>query len=85
MSKRVVDRNDVGVIQPGTRQSFATESLDGGFVTRDVALQYLDGYLPVEKRVVTKPHFGHTTSSDETFEPVAVADEPWFEFSSGHD
>jgi hypothetical protein len=50
-----------------------------------VALQYLDGYLPVEKRVVTKPHFGHTTSSDETFEPVAVADEPWFEFSSGHD
>lgn len=85
MGERVVHRNDVRVIQPGTRQGFTTEPLDGGFIARDVTLQYLDGHLPVEKRVVSEPHLGHSATSNETFKSVSVANEPRFEFSSRHD
>jgi hypothetical protein len=85
MGERVVHRNDVGMIQSSASQGFATESLDGRFISRDMAFQDLNGDLSVEKRVVPEPYFGHSTASNETFESVAVANEPRFEFSSGHD
>ena len=85
MSKRVVHRNDVRMIEPGTGQRLAAEAFNSGLIARDVAFQHLDGDLAIKECVMPQPDLGHSAASNVAVELVSVADEPWFELNSRHD
>ena len=85
VGERVVNRDDVRMVEPRASEGLPAEAFDRGFVAGDVPFQHFDRHLAVEEGVVAEPHFGHPPAGDHSLESVPVADEPWCEFGGRHD
>ena len=71
---RVVDRDDVGVIQGSRGLCLTPEAgLERG-ITGEIGAQNLDGHSPSQPGVACLPHLGHAAPADDPYEFVAVAE-----------
>ena len=71
----VIDSDDVGVVDAGTRDGFAAETFHQLGVASHVGLQDLDGDFAVELDVAGQPDFSHAALGDVAVEAIAIADQ----------
>ncbi len=68
----VVDRHDVGIVQPCGRAGFAAEPLLEIGVLGEVGEQHLQRDDAVDGGVVRAPHLAHAASAQQLDQPVAA-------------
>ena len=66
----VVQRTDVGVLQPGDGARFALEALAEAGVPRSVARRDLDGDPAVEPGVARPVHLSHAAGAERRFDDI---------------
>jgi hypothetical protein len=69
---RVVDRDDVRVIEARCDPRLAEEALAESVVSRVTRSEDLEGHVPVEAAVVRAVHLSHAAAADQLLDPVAA-------------
>ena len=72
---RVVNGDDVRMVQPGDGDRLAPESLGDHRIGGEVRLQPLDGDLAIELDVGRQPHLGHAALRDPPLEVVSPGEQ----------
>src|ERR1043166_1590196 len=72
---KVVDLNDVGMIDLAGVGGFAIEARDGGIGPRQLGADHLDGALATHAHVLGEIHAPHAALADPSHDPVSVGDD----------
>jgi hypothetical protein len=72
----VVDRDDVGVVQPGGGLGFAAEPPLEGRIGGQVDAQLLHGDIAAQAQVAGTSHLGHAATTQQAAQLVAATEQP---------
>jgi len=79
LGDRVVDGDDVRVVQPGDGDGLAAEALGDHGVCRERRLEELDGDGARQQGVGGQPHLGHASLREASLQPVALGEHRWWQ------
>ncbi len=74
---RLVDRNDVRVVDPGLKNALAAKSLAEVHILEEVRRQELERDRAIERKLRGLVHDAHPTLAQDVLDPVPGHDIPW--------
>ena len=78
MIPKVVDADDVGVVEAGRVLRFTSESRDKRLITGKLRVEDLHSDATTQGNVVSRENITHPTSGQMAGDPIAACEHAWF-------